>query len=93
MKKQPVFCLFISFSIGILAGEEFSADQNAAGFVMFVVVVCSLISFCSKKGKGIAFMLFFIFLGQLSHTFYTPDKSLSDFKGKQSINFQVIKKA
>ncbi|AIL44090.1 ComEC/Rec2 family competence protein [Elizabethkingia anophelis] len=92
MKKQPVFCLFISFSIGILAGDEFSADQNAAGFVMLVVVVCSLISFCSKKGKGIAFMLFFIFLGQLSHIFNTPDKSLSDFQGKQSINFQVIKK-
>ena len=51
MKKQPVFCLFISFSIGILAGDEFSADKNAAGFVMLVVVVCSLISFCFKREK------------------------------------------
>ncbi|MDQ8747112.1 competence protein [Elizabethkingia miricola] len=92
MKKQPVFCLFISFSIGILTGDEFSADKNAAGFVMLVVVVCFLISFCFKKGKAIAFMLFFIFLGQLSHLFNAPDKSLSDFKGKKAINFQIVKK-
>ncbi|AJW63744.1 ComEC family competence protein [Elizabethkingia miricola] len=92
MKKQPVFCLFISFSIGILAGDEFSADKNAAGSVMLVVVVCSLISFCFKKGKAIAFMLFFIFFGQLSHSFNAPDKSLPDLKGKLAINFQIVKK-
>ncbi|PUB33500.1 competence protein ComEC [Elizabethkingia sp. YR214] len=92
MKKQPVFCLFISFSIGIFAGDEFFADKSVAVFVMLVVVVCALISFCFKKGKAIAFMLFFIFLGQLSHSFNTPDKNLSDFKGKQVINFQIVKK-
>lgn len=92
MKKQPIFCLFISFSIGILTGDEFSADKNAAGFVMLVVIICSLISFCLKKGKAIAFMLFFIFLGQLTHSFNTPDKSLPDLKGKKAVNFQVVKK-
>ncbi|OPB93454.1 ComEC/Rec2 family competence protein [Elizabethkingia ursingii] len=92
MKKQPVFCLFISFSIGIFTGDEFSADKNAAGFVMLAVVVCTLISFCFKKGKAITFMLFFIFLGQLSHSFNTSDKNLSDFKGRLAINFQIVKK-
>ena len=90
MKKQPVFCLFISFSIGIFTGDELSADKSFAVFAM--LVVCALISFCFKKGKAIAFMLFFIFLGQLSHSFNTPDKNLSDFKGKQAINFQIVKK-
>ena len=35
-------------------------------------------------------MLFFIFLGQLSHSFNTPDKSISDFKG--SYQFSGYKK-
>jgi competence protein ComEC len=89
MKKQPIFCLFISFSIGIFTGDEFSADKNAAGFVMLVVVICSLISFCFKKGKAIAFMLFFIFLGQLSHSLIPRIKALLTLKGRRLLIFRL----
>ena len=60
MKKQPVFCLFISFSIGIFVGDEFSADKSAAGFFMLVVVACVLTSFALKrKSYNIYTILYF----------------------------------
>ncbi|WP_407482674.1 ComEC/Rec2 family competence protein [Elizabethkingia meningoseptica] len=93
MKKQPIFCLFIAFSTGILIKDEILVTDLWGVLISAITFLfLFLLFFIHRSKKAALFILLFIGIGFITHSLYTRTNDLQTFEGKQILTFQVVKK-
>lgn len=93
MKKQPIFCLFIAFSTGVLIRDEIPlTDLWIVLILTFTFLFLVLLFFIHRSKKAVLFILLFINIGFITHSLYTRPNDLRTFEEKQILAFHVIKK-
>jgi len=92
MKKQPVFCLFLAFSVGIIVGDIFPVNYTGAVTTLILCFLFIIISIFAEKLRFISALIFFISLGLLFHSYDIHKNEFNDFNFKQSVVFQIVKK-
>jgi len=92
MKKQPIFCLFIAFSIGIVVGDIYLANSTTIVLILFFCSVTMVVSIFVEKLRYITILTFFISLGFSFHSYFVRKNESRDFNSKRNIIFQTIKK-
>jgi len=92
MKKQPIFCSFLAFSIGIVVGDMFPVNHIGTVITLILCFIFIIVSIFVEKLRFISVLIFFISLGLSFHSYDIHKKKFNDFDFKQNIVFQIVKK-
>ncbi|NAW51289.1 ComEC family competence protein [Elizabethkingia argentiflava] len=93
MKKQPIFCLFIAFIVGIFIQDKIPQIYNGVVLILIFLLIPIVSRFFPKFRKRILLLVsFFILLGFIAHFVNTLRRDYLEFKGKKNLVFNLRKK-